>query len=192
MDADERSLYFFKKKQRILGNVSFIGELFLERFIVIGVVRLITNALLSKCLQEYDEYQKAAEKPKNKFYEDTLEGLLKFYEIIGKAVEEKEASRSEGKGKEKEKNQKSSNVVANFQKVVKAINSGTPSESLPKLGDDEASLEQLFKMYDKFVTIYLLTFIALMLCLLKEISVQDLIHLSRILFTEKKTNGKLL
>jgi len=146
MAPEERSLFYFKKKQRILGNVSFIGELFLEKFIVIGVVRIITNSLLAKFLHEYDEYQKAEIKPQNKNYEDTLEGLLKFYEIIGKAVEDKETSKSEGKGKEKP--QKPSNVVANFQKVLKAINSGTPSDVLPKLGEDEASLEDLFKIYD--------------------------------------------
>jgi len=126
--------------------VSFIGELFLEKFLVIGVVRIITTSLITRFLTEYDEYHKAAEKPFIKSYEDTLEGLLKFYEIIGKAVEEKESK--EGKGKEKDKSLKASNILANFQKALRAINAGVPSESVPKLGeDDKASLEDLFKIF---------------------------------------------
>lgn len=148
LDADDKALFLIKKKQRILGNVSFIGELYLEKFIVIGVVRIISNTLLTRFLKEYNEYMKAEVKPKNKFYEDTLEGLLKFYEIIGRAVEEKESVKTDGKGKEKESKTKGSNVVQNFQRVVQAINSGIPTENLPKLGEDEASLDNLFKIFD--------------------------------------------
>ena len=134
-----------KRKQRILGNVSFIGELFLEKFLVIGIVRLITTSLLKKYLNEYNEWSKAPEKSNQRLFEDTLEGLLKFYEIIGQAVEDKESST---KTKEKEKDKKPSHAVANFEKIIKQINAGTSTESLSKFGDeDEVSLNDLFKMY---------------------------------------------
>ena len=139
MTAEEKTVYYLKRKQRILGNVSFIGELFLEKFIVIGIVRIITSSLLQKYLDEYNTYQKAVEKPSNISQEDTLEGLIKFYEIIGQAVEDKEGSKASDKGK-------GSSASANFQKVLTQINAGTPTESLPKLGNDDVLLEDLFKM----------------------------------------------
>jgi len=146
MNAEEKTIYYMKRKQRILGNVSFIGELFLERFLVIGIVRLITTSLLKKYLAEYDTWSKSAERSGQRLFEDTLEGLIKFYEIIGQAVEEKESST---KTKEKEKEKKPSHAVANFEKIIKQINAGTPSENLSKFGeDDEVSLNDLFKIFN--------------------------------------------
>jgi len=146
MNAEEKSIYYMKRKQRILGNVSFIGELFLEKFLVIGIVRLITTSLLKKYLVEYDTWMKSGEKNSQRLFEDTLEGLLKFYEIIGQAVEEKESST---KTKEKEKEKKPSHAVANFEKIIKQINAGTPSENLSKFGEeDEVSLNDLFKIFN--------------------------------------------
>lgn len=140
MDKEEKSLYFTKKKQRILGNVSFIGELFLEKFLVIGIVRIITTSLLQRFLDEYNAYQKAVEKPTIRLYEDTLEGLLKFYEIIGKAVEEKEAAKPIDVAK-------SNAAVGAFQKALAIAHSTTPTnEPVPRLSNEEISLEGLFKM----------------------------------------------
>ncbi len=144
MNAEEKAIYYMKRKQRILGNVSFIGELYLEKFLVIGIVRLITSSLLKKYLTEYSEWNNAAEKSNIRLFEDTLEGLLKFYEIIGQTVEEKESST---KTKEKEKEKKPSHAVANFEKLLKQINTNGSTENLSKFGDeDEVSLNDLFKM----------------------------------------------
>jgi hypothetical protein len=115
----------------------------LEKFIVIGVVRIITNSLLQKFLEELSQYQKAGEqKPTNKSHEDTLEGLLKFYELIGKTFEEKES----GKNLDK---QKSSAMVESFEQILLLAETDIPlddEDALPKFGNDEISLEDLFKM----------------------------------------------
>ncbi len=144
MDKEEQERYYNKRKQKIFGNVNFIGELFLERFLVPGVVRIVTSSLLCRFIKEFYEYKKAEPKPINRNYEDTLEGLLKLYEIIGKVVEEREIAEASKKGKDKKP--KVSNIVANFQKAIKAINANSYTEALSQFNDDETSLDGLFKM----------------------------------------------
>ena len=139
MTSQEKAVYYNNQKKRTLGNVSFIGELFLERFIVINIVRIITSSLLQKYLDQYNTYQKAPEKSSNAPQEDTLEGLIKFYEIIGETVENRESTSMS-------RTDKNSKVTAGFQKVLTQINAGLPTKSLSKLGDDSILLEDLFKM----------------------------------------------
>jgi len=125
-------------------DVCFIGELFLEKFIVLGVVRIITNTLLQKFLDEYSQYQKTnpANRPTNKSHEDTIEGLIKFYELIGKTFEDKEATKQPDRAK-------STAMVQNFENILLLADSEIPfdgEDSLPRLGSDEISLDDLFKM----------------------------------------------
>ena len=139
MTAEEKTAYYSKRKQRVFGNVSFIGELFLEKFIVIGIVRIITSHLLEKYLEQYNAYQKAPGKLSDASQEETLEGLIKFYEIIGDAVENKESTNMSS-------TTENSRVAADFQNVLTQINVGLPTESLSKLGVEPILLDDLFKM----------------------------------------------
>jgi len=69
--------------------------------------------------------------------------LIKFYDIIGKALEEKEASL---KSKAKKTN-KTGDIIACFKEVLDKINSGV--KNLEFIVDDEdISTEKVFKMLD--------------------------------------------
>jgi len=123
------------KNRRFFGNISFIGELFLEKFLPVAVVRIVTSSFLNKFICQYQDDNKEGERS----YEETLEGLIKFYDIIGKALEEKEASIK--------KNKKTGDVVANFKEALAKINSAVGVENAAELiNDEEISTEKVFKM----------------------------------------------
>ena len=85
---------------------------------------------------------KSGQNPENN-YEDTIEGLLKFYELIGKNFEDKENKTPVDEKKSKE-------IVAEFQKSFVFANSDIPlgpSHKFSIAGDNEAlSLQDLFEM----------------------------------------------
>jgi hypothetical protein len=120
--------------------VCFIGELFLEKFIVIDIVRIIINNLLKKYIEQYDSYQKSDEKPFNRPHEDTFEGLLKFIEVIGKSFEEKEKTKMPDE-------KKSQAMVDSFaESLLWAHSELKIDEALPAFPIDHVSLPDLFKM----------------------------------------------
>lgn len=142
MTKEELSEYYDRKKKKILGNVNFIGELVLEKFIVLDIVRIIFNSLINKYLEEYNNYQKSEVKPFNKSHEDNLEGLIKFIEIIGKTVEEKEKTKMPDE-------KKSHEMVTIFEdNLLFAHSELAVDEPLPPLPMDPISLPDLFKILD--------------------------------------------
>lgn len=138
MDEEQKMLYLIKKKEKILGNMRFIGELFLEKLIVVGVVYIVTVSLLQKFLQEYHEY-KSNDAASLKLNEDSLEGLIKFYETIGAAVEEKENTKS--------KTKTDNAAIKTFQELLVQINNNEFSfKDLEEFKSQEVCLNDLFKM----------------------------------------------
>ena len=77
-------------------------------------------------------------------HEDNLEGLIKFYEQIGKIVEEKE----KGKGKEAQiPKDKKENAFEEFVKTFQIANNPKIEAITPEFNNEEIFLEDFFKMY---------------------------------------------
>jgi len=87
MTIEEKIDYFSKKKQNILGIVNFIARLYIEKFLVLAIVRICTTSLLQKFLKEYSQYIRGPASIDFLTHEDNLEGLVMFYEQIGKIIE---------------------------------------------------------------------------------------------------------
>lgn len=133
------SLYS-KQKERLRGNIIFIGYLCTEKLIESDKIRTITNRLLEKYLEEYNIYQKAIEKPSHKAYEDTLESLVIFYSIVGQTLEENNKTR-------KIEEAKSISMVDSFSSILQLAKLITHNhDPLPKLSNDEISVDDFFRM----------------------------------------------
>jgi len=110
---------------------------------------MITNTLLQSFLEQYAKYKKTEndKKPTNKPYEDTLEGLIKLYDLIGEAYEEKEAKKYPDTAK-------SAKMVESFSMCLDLAQAdfdpNEEEEAIPKFyekEEDELSMDDLFKMY---------------------------------------------
>ena len=128
-------------------DVNFIAQLFIEKFFILAIIRICTTALISKFLKEYSTFIKEPTKLEFQMHEDNLEGLIKFYEQIGKIVDEKEKN----KGKEVQTSKaKKEGAFDEFIKVFQAANNPKIEIILPEFHNEDTSLGDFFKMYRKY------------------------------------------
>lgn len=129
-----------QKKQRVLGNLCFVGWLYIQKTFSSDSIHTITRSLLEEFLKEYSIYQKSKTESAYRYYEDTLEALLTLYAIIGQTFEEDE--KTHGIDEEKSKG-----FVIIFQGALELTNIITSThDPKPKLSDDKVLLDDLFKM----------------------------------------------
>jgi hypothetical protein len=79
---------YLKMMDKLLGNISFISELFLLRFLPLKVMRFINYHLIQKFIENF--FNKESRKARYPIYEQYLEALIKLYEFAGSKIEEKE------------------------------------------------------------------------------------------------------
>ena len=92
MTTEEKELYYSKRKKRILGNVTFIGELIAMKFLATKVMTYSTRILLNKYftgLAEATNTPSASSESNAASHEDHIEGLIQLYVIAGKTFEER-------------------------------------------------------------------------------------------------------
>jgi len=142
MTREEKIDYFGKKKQKILGNVNFIAQLYIEKFFVLAIVRICTTSLLQKFLKEYSQYVRDPASVEFPTHEDNLEGLVKFYEQIGKIIEEKEKAKEKPKSDKKEET-----AYEQFVKIFTQVNN-IKVENFPEFANEEVSLDDFFKIME--------------------------------------------
>lgn len=88
MDEQEKFEKYLKKKLRLMGNMSFIAELFLLKYLPLKVMRFITYNLVYQFTKHLLDENKVSEKLK--IEEEYLEALIKLFEASGQKVEERE------------------------------------------------------------------------------------------------------
>lgn len=75
----------YKKKKRLLGNVNFIGELFLAKVINKRIINICTGEMIAKFIQEFKEF-KISNNQEFKNYPDNIEGIIILYDLVGKKI----------------------------------------------------------------------------------------------------------
>lgn len=86
MSEADKKRYNELKKKKILGNMNFIGELFVSKVIPLKIIDLINRTKFDQLMNEYQFYR-ILKQDEYKNYEDHLDGLLILNNKVGNQMD---------------------------------------------------------------------------------------------------------